>query len=464
MSSAGTWQRRVAALTGAAIALQLVTAVGYATLHRETGHAAASLRSATTAPAPTRAAVASLLQRRSRAVLTHDRAAFLATVDPSAQAFRAGQQTLFDNLAKAPLAAWRESLADTRAAAAADDGWTARLTLTYRLRGFDSRDVAYTQYLTFERHGDTGWVVSGDGSTHGLRDDPQIWDGPDLTVIKGRYSLVLAEGNSGVGDGSPAGDGSATGNGTGAGDGTGAAGGAETRTADLRDIARRLDTGVGLVSKVVGDHWSRRVVVLAPATEQQAEELAGDVRNLGDIAALATVSGGGGDPDGGADRIVISPTAFGRLNGLGRHVVLTHELVHVAMGGARDSRTPMWLVEGLADYVGYKDSGVSTRAAGRELAGLISSGGLPSSPPGRGAFTGSGERLSAAYEEAWLACRMIAERYGEGRLVRLYRTAEAEPGSAGDPRIEDRALRAVLGVDSSRFAAQWRAYLRKELT
>ncbi|MEV0398908.1 hypothetical protein [Actinoallomurus sp. NPDC050550] len=446
MSSAGSGQSRVAALTGVAIALNLVTAVGYVALHHGAGRTAASLRSATAAPTPSTATVTAILQRRSRAVLAHDRAAFLATVDPSVQAFRAGQETLFDNLTKIPLATWRESLADTRAAAAADDGWTARLTLTYRLGGFDAADVAYTQYLTFGRSKDAGWVVSGDGSTHGLRDDPQIWDGGALTVIHGRRSLVIGEDDTGVADG------------------TGATDGPETRTAELRDIARRLDTGVGLVSDVVGDRWSRQVVAFAPATEQEAEELVGDVRNLGDIAALATVSGTAGDSEHGADRVIITPTAFDRLNGLGRHVVLTHELVHVAMGGARDSRTPMWLIEGLADYVGYKKAGVSTRAAGRELAAQLAAGDVPAAPPDRNAFSGSGERLSAAYEEAWLACRMIAERYGEGRLVRLYRTAEAEPGDAGDPRIEDRALRAVLGIRSSEFAAQWRAYLRKELT
>ncbi|WP_460351817.1 hypothetical protein [Actinoallomurus acanthiterrae] len=446
MSSAGSWQARVAALAGVAIVLHLVIAVGYVALHHSAGRTAASLRSATAAPTPSTATVTAILQRRSRAVLAHDRAAFLATVDPSAQAFRAGQETLFDNLTKIPLATWRESLADTRAAAAADDGWTARLTLTYRLRGFDAADVAYTQYLTFARRKDAGWLLSGDGSTHGLRDDPQIWDGGTLTVIQGRRSLVIGEDDSGVADG------------------TGATDGPETRTAELRDIARRLDTGVGLVSDVVGDGWSRRIVALAPATEQEAEELVGDVRNLGDIAALATVSGApAGDSEHGADRVIITPTAFDRLNGLGRHVVLTHELVHVAMGGARDSRTPMWLIEGLADYVGYKKAGVSTRAAGRELAAEVAAGDVPAAPPGRSAFSGSGERLSAAYEEAWLACRMIAERYGEGRLVRLYRTAATEPGEAGDPQIEDRALRAVLGIGSSEFAAQWRAYLRKEL-
>ncbi|WP_433184616.1 hypothetical protein [Actinoallomurus sp. CA-150999] len=446
MSSARSGQARVAALAGVAIVLHLVTAVGYVALHHGADRTAASLRSATAAPTPSTATVTAILQRRSRAILAHDRAAFLATVDPSAQAFRAGQETLFDNLTKIPLATWRESLADTRAAAAADDGWTARLTLTYRLRGFDAADVAYTQYLTFGRSKDAGWVVSGDGSTHGLRDDPQIWDGGTLTVIHGRRSLVIGEDDSGVADG------------------TGATDGPQTRTAELRDIANRLDTGIGLVSDVVGDRWSRQVVAFAPATEQEAEELVGDVRNLGDIAALATVSGAAGDSGQGADRVIITPTAFDRLNGLGRHVVLTHELVHVAMGGARDSRTPMWLIEGLADYVGYKKAGVSTRAAGRELAAQLAAGDVPAAPPGRSAFSGSGERLSAAYEEAWLACRMIAERYGESRLVRLYRTAEAEPGDAGDPRIEDRALRAVLGIGSSEFAAQWRAYLRKELT
>ena len=187
------------------------------------------------------------------------------------------------------------------------------------------------------------------------------------------------------------------------------------------------------------------------------------MRNLGDIAALATVTGDAGGDATGEDRVVITPTAFGRLNALGRHVVLTHELVHVAMGGARDGRTPMWLIEGLADYVGYKDAGVDTKAAGRELANLIGSGDMPATPPGRTDFEGSGERLSAAYEEAWLACRMIAERYGEDTLVRLYRTAKDEPGEAGDPRAEDRALHSVLGVGSTRFDELWRAYLRKEL-
>ncbi len=433
MPGKGTAELRLTALAGLAIVVNLLVAVGYVATRDDVGDAAATPTPVAGAlPAPSQAAVAGVLQRRSHAVLSHDRGGFLATIDPSGQAFRAGQEVLFNNLVKVPLASWRESLADARPAVAADDGWTARLRLAYRLRGFDRTEVVYTEYLTFDRRPDSGWVVSGDGAAHGLRDDAQIWSGGSLIVVRGRRSLVLGEGDGG-------------------------------RRSELRDIARRLDTGVGTVSGVVGDGWARKVVALAPVTEQKAEELAGDVRNLGDIAALATVTGNGASTAAGEDRVVISPSAFGRLNGLGRHVVLTHELLHVAMGGARDSRTPMWLIEGLADYAGYKGAGVSTRAAGRELSEMVKAGDQPTSLPDRNDFAGSGARLSAAYEGAWLACRMIAERWGEATLVRLYRTARGEPGEAGDPRIQDHALRTVLGVGSNDFGARWRAYVRKEL-
>lgn len=441
MPAMGSARSRVLAVcTALAIASDLAVATGYAAQHDGTSRTASSRPVAGALAAPGTATVNSLLRRRSHAVLTHDRAAFLATVDPSGQAFRAGQEVLFDNLTRVPFSVWKESLADRRPAVAADDGWTARLRLTYRIRGFDRHELVYTEYLTFDQGPGKGWVVSGDGAAHGLRDDPQIWSGGSLNVVRGRHSLVLAESGAVAGQDAAA------------------------RTADLRDIARRLDAGVGIVSGVVGDRWARHVVALVPATEQKAEDLVGDVRNLDDIAALAAITGDEGGKGTGEDRVVIAPTAFGRLTTLGRHVVLTHELVHVAMGGARDGRTPMWLIEGMADYVGYKNAGVTTKAAGRELANLIASGDMPSAPPGRTEFGGSGDRLSAAYEEAWLACRMVARRYGEDTLVRLYRTAGNEPGEAGDPRAEDRALRSVLGIDAAHFDEQWRAYIRQELT
>jgi hypothetical protein len=195
------------------------------------------------------------------------------------------------------------------------------------------------------------------------------------------------------------------------------------------------------------------------------EALIGGGQSLREIAALATVTK---DPRGaayGQDRVIIAPGTFAKLNALGRHVVLTHELTHVATGGARDSRTPIWLIEGLADYVGYKGLKVSVRSAARELRTEVAAGQMPAALPGRDDFAGTSGRLSQAYEQAWLACRMVAERYGEDGLVSLYRAAGARQGGAGDPADQQEyALRTVLGVDAAQFTIMWQDYLRKELS
>src|SRR5690606_13839775 len=263
------------------------------------------------------------------------------------------------------------------------------------------------------------WTIVGDGSPHGLRDDPAIWDGGDVTVATGRRSLVIGD------------------------------------AAGLKEIAARLDAAVPVVSGVVGTGWAGRVVALAPADPAMAAALAGPGQNLRGIAALATVTPSAARARG-EDRIVISPGTFGRLNALGRDVVLTHELTHVATGGARDRTTPVWLIEGFADYVGYLRTRIDVRAAAEELRREVAAGRVPSALPGAGAFSGGSERLSQAYQEAWLACRMVADRYGEATLVRLYRTAGRVPEAA--------ALREVLGLTRERFTALWRDYLKRELT
>lgn len=371
-----------------------------------------------------RLAVAGVLDRQAQAVQTHDRTAFLATIDPAQKAYRDREGQVFDDLARLPIQGWRLSLDPVQPVPPTPQGVTARLTLRYRFAGFDTGDVTSTSYLTFARHG--GWVVSGDGSPAGLRDDAQIWDEGPVTVARGGSSLVVG------------------------------AGGGAALQARLQEVASRLDQAVPTVSAVVGQGWSRRAVALAPADDRQLNGLVGGGQNLREIAALATVTPDPGGPDHGQDRIIIAPDTFGTLNALGRHVVLTHELTHVATGGARDARTPIWLVEGLADYVGYKDTSVPVKEAAKELQGDLAAAGPPPALPDRDQFSGSSGKLPQAYEAAWLACRMIAERYGEPALVRLYRAAGQQDQNA--------ALQSVLGLTTDQFTAQWRDYLRRQLS
>ncbi|MBC6465366.1 hypothetical protein HKK74_07655 [Actinomadura alba] len=424
--------RPLAAAIAVAVAVNLVSGIGYVAVaqdHPPPADPAAGTAPFGSAARPDPQAVGAVLAGRARAVRDHDRQGFLATVAWAPPAFQADQARLFANLVTLPLSGWRQELGTAEPVVTGIGGSTLRIIVRYRLRGFDRTEVAHTQYLAFGHRAATGWVITGDGAAHGLSDHPEIWDAGRLTVVRGRRSLVIGD--------QP----------------VGARGAEPKRT--LRDIARRLDAAVPVVTGIVGPRWDRRAVALVPTDRTQAEELVGGGQDLSRIAALATASQYDEGRAAGGDRIVISPATFARLTPQGRRVVLTHELTHIATGGARDGRTPMWLIEGLADYVGYKNTRFSVRSAARELRNEVIRGHLPDALPGRADFDGSSSRLPQSYAEAWLACRMVADRYGEAALMRLYRAA----GRRGDVA----AFAEVLDVRPAEFTRMWRDYLRKEL-
>ena len=106
-----------------------------------------------------------------------------------------------------------------------------------------------------------------------------------------------------------------------------------------------------------------RVLVLAPSTAAEADALLGRAPSSGAAPVAATTEG----PTGAAgtatgDRVVLDPTAFGRLTASGRDVVLTHELAHVAVRSTVPGRPAAWLAEGYADHVGYARADVPDRA------------------------------------------------------------------------------------------------------
>ncbi|MET8007951.1 hypothetical protein [Nonomuraea glycinis] len=207
----------------------------------------------------------------------------------------------------------------------------------------------------------------------------------------------------------------------------------------LGDLARRADVAGRRVVAVLGGRV--RPVVLVPASTPEAAGLAG-VASVDGLAAVA---------DGG--RVIVVPEFFARLTPTGRDVVLTHELTHVAAG---TGGLPIWLYEGFADYVAYRDAGLPLRVAAAELAAEVRAGRVPRRLPGPADFAlqGDGARLARAYQEAWLACRFLAGHRGERTLVRLYR--EAQEGGA------DRAL-AALGLSTGTLTERWRAYMLGQL-
>ncbi|MDH2424555.1 hypothetical protein [Sphaerisporangium sp. TRM90804] len=258
---------------------------------------------------------------------------------------------------------------------------------------------------------------------------PEIWAGAE--VVRGERSLVI-----GLPGAFPALAGAVA-----APAGTAArAGAVAAARSRLAGIARAADRASRAVARLAG---TVRPLILVPATTEQAAVLAAPAA-LGGLAAVA-----------GPDRVIVEPRSFDRLTVAGRDVVLAHELAHVALGAATDGRTPKWLVEGLADYIGYLDAGIPVRTAAAELAADVRAGRAPRSLPDRADFATGAPRLAQAYQEAWLACRYVAARFGERALVTLYRES-----MRSDPRT---ALRRTLGLTPAEFTAAWRSHVRAEL-
>ncbi|KUL37793.1 hypothetical protein ADL22_20635 [Streptomyces sp. NRRL F-4489] len=416
--------------------------------------------------------VQKMLDERAGAVRRHDTAAFLATVDPRATAFRDRQRAVLGNLAAVPLADWRYDLVSTGAFALPAGGGrrlAAQVRLRYRLSGYDTAPVTSVQYLTLTERGGR-WLVSADtdGAADGKTGTRQLWDQGPVRLVRARYGLVL---------------------------------GGAADPDRLRDLARRVDAAVPAVSAVWKGAWARKVVVEAPDTVERMAQLMGgdDPSAYGGIAAVTTGEAGAGAA-APADRVIVNPDAYEELNDLGRTVVLTHETTHVATRAVTTPATPLWLSEGFADWVAYREVRRRPATTAPELSRAVAAGGPPARLPADAdfGFRGGAERLAEAYEGGWLACRMIAERWGEARLIAFYRdtgrrgphgaaagpatgpmearTAAPAPSATGTAAPDggtvraagrggpvERAMRAQLGVGMAEFTAMWRAYVRREL-
>ncbi|MBL1087225.1 hypothetical protein JK359_35555 [Streptomyces actinomycinicus] len=373
---------------------------------------------------PARAAVQQVLDRRSAALLGHDESAYAAT----------GARTEYVRLRALPLASWSYRVTALHRTAS---GATADADLRYRVAGYDRAPVDARRTLTLRRRVDGGWYVTADEPA--AKAGQQLWDQGTVTAVKGAHSLVLGTGASATG---------------------------------LRTYARLADHAVPAVSGAWGTDWTRRVVVLVPRSlAGMAAMLGSPAANYQGIAAVTTGEASeakgrakpAGAPGGApADRVVVNPEAYAELGDLGKQVVLTHETTHVATRAHTTAATPLWLSEGYADWIGYLDTGRSPADIAPELARSVRDDEVPDALPTDEdfAFTTEPTKLARAYETGWLACRMIADRWGPARLAAFYRAVGARPRRSG--AVEE-ALRTVLGTTPGEFTADWRDYIGEQL-
>ena len=390
------------------------------------------------------------LQDHARALLQRDRAAWVAGVDsaPAAAAFARREQAVFDNLADVRLSTWTYSLSSavtsTSVLHEAALRWRGRVVilhvqLGYGFAGYDRRPARKDLWLTVVRS-KAGWVLASDsdvaasGGVSGLGP----WNFGPLITAATPNSLVLAH---------------------------------PGQAPSIATYSALVDHSIPIVTSIWGPAWNDHVVVLIPADAQEFAAVTGQRTDNHDLAAVAIADRV--DPDStviGA-RIVLNPETLAQLDANGRTLVIQHELTHLATRAVTSPRAPAWLVEGFADFVGNTGSHEPVATIAGELATAVRGGRVPAALPTTADFNPSSTAtdaaldLAAAYEQSWLACRLIASRVGAAGLVRFYRAVNqtlSAPGPTADQAVSA-ALASVLGLTPAQFTTQWRRYLVGEL-
>jgi hypothetical protein len=272
--------------------------------------------------------IQALLHRRATAVLHHDRAAYLATVDPRQQTLLTQQQTLFANLAQLPITHLSYAV-DTSAALvpAPVPGHDPVLHPTVvehlRLAGTFRRPVSNQVEETFVRRGGT-WLLGAESQATDRTsfDSPQErpWFGvPVVARHTGDMTVVVDR----------------------------------SQAASLPGLARAVRDDIGYDARLLGVPASYRILVDATTnglsfdfSALSREEAAAVTFGMAGTDALGTTG------TGLAGMVIkVNPHTVDQVvddEGIMRHE-LTHYLLHRYSGSV-----PKWLSEGTATWVQYQ--------------------------------------------------------------------------------------------------------------
>lgn len=330
-------------------------------------------------------AIGKTLRRRASAVRQGDLSAFIGGVLRDDQALLNQQRTYFANLAQLPLEHFSYAF-DRGSLVREGGGYWVVVTLRMQLAGYDDRPVASSDRYRFEPVGkkaarfrlasvdDLGWEVQ-----HDVR--PQPWDSGPIVVRSGAGVLGIFDPQS---------------------------------VGQAPSIVSSVEEGIRQVSGSVPYAWSGAVVVYALSTPTfltSVEDLPGDDPDRLDGVAFPVRARPGGPV--ASTRFVLHPRMLAQA-GPQRDRLVRHELTHVAVGG-RDDAAPVWLSEGIAEYVSVRPLAPQDR--------LISGAALEAAREGIDQLPSddsfNSDSAAANYALAWWACEYLADTAGPASLWAL---------------------------------------------
>ncbi len=369
-------------------------------------------------------AVQSVLDARMAALGAGDRTAWLATVDPQAPGkFREAQGRLFDGLRSVPLESYRlearlDDTGDLGVGLAERYGAPVQLPETrqrLRLRGYDSTDAVDSLWLTFvQRVG--AWYVAGDDDLAplGLDTARGPWDFAPIEVLETEHLLTIFHPGQ-------------------------------------RERARSVSAVAEEAFDILGPRWDQpwpeRIPLILPADTDELELLLQSTIDLDKF--LAFVSYGAVRDDGWvttAPRIYLQDENLGGYERPFQVETLVHELVHAAGTPLAGPFVPVWVHEGLADWV----------ATGRSMRERKPSGSDGRLPRDYEFSTGAQSAIIKAYRESRSATSFLASRAGIGAPTSLFRelgSVKVAPGNLDHQT--DAALRRAGGMGFGDLEAGW---------
>jgi hypothetical protein len=303
--------------------------------------------------------------------------------------------------------------------------------------------------VTFVRR-DGRWWISSDRD---VDDDlpaaghAEPWDDGQVGVAKGKRSLVIGQARD---------------------------------DATLRKVADAVDSAVSADLKFwpAGNgrtRWDGRVVVYVPRAQREFTSLFRDSKQSADgVVAVAvpvydkvSFDAGGGHSFGTVtgSRIIINPKYFKPKSPFFA-VTLRHEVSHIAAQPITADGTPSWLVEGLAEYVGWRQSDPSrtfyARGVDSRTAKAINAHSYKVKLPSSSTFYyGSSSAISARYTTGFLVCAYIQHRFGESKL----KAFAALMGKAKTPGREKAVLKSALsetfGLTQAGLESQASAWMKQ---
>jgi hypothetical protein len=369
--------------------------------------------------------VATLMQRtlnqRAVALETHDQTRFRRSLDRTDAGLLDSEQVYFDNLGELPVGRLRfRVVEDTITPVEGTDlegnpEYWAEVVVALRLDGFDSAAVRTRDRFLFVPNADGSRLLVGSTTDYAWETDhpgnAQPWD-------LGRINVEREPGVLGIFD--------------------------DWTADDAPAVMDAASAGRSDVRSVLGDAGAKvdGVVVYSLQDPTFLDGLAG--QTVGDpdradgltiavpVDALAPGKGVASYRIFVNPRVLYEPApVVGRL--------VRHELTH-ALLGARGRGAPLWLSEGVAEYVSVRPMAPSQR---RLPARALDVGATATDLPGEAEFGGAD--AEAWYAVSWWVCEYVAATYGQDVLFSLL---DRLAGGADQAKV----LPEVLGISSSQLA------------